>query len=317
MIRRQIGLLVALLACTGSVTVRSVTPQSRAAPRVSPARSASRRVLLGSALATLASPALAFDNAIPDYAKYADKPKRKGTPPNDLGVAKRTVEGVDFDTITFQGLRDCDGKPNCFSTTGDVELETRILKGVDTLIPKWVPPAGDAAPFKTLVKAVKAYIPGQGFVDGGGFKVVKETDSYLYVQFEALKKGYIDDVEFAVAADGVMVRSSSRVGQTDFGVNACRLNYIAASLRKEGWTIAEITPKTHSDYFNAAEDARDQTFDNGASPPLSQPLSQPLSPPLSLHALIELQPLYPNSSSHPSSHPARIPAHRSAKGHLP
>ena len=33
----------------------------------------------------------------------------------------------------------------------------------------------------------------------------------------ALKKGYIDDVEFALGKGGVMVRSGSRVGQTDFG----------------------------------------------------------------------------------------------------
>jgi len=108
---------------------------------------------------------------------------------------------------------------------------------------------------------VKAYKPGHGFIDGGGFQVIKETDSYLYVQFEALKKGYIDDVEFAMGNGLVMVRSSSRVGQTDFGVNAARLNYIAAGLREQGWTIDEITPKTHSDYFYAADDARDQTFD--------------------------------------------------------
>ena len=78
----------------------------------------------------------------------------------------------------------------------------------------------------------------------------------------ALKKGYIDDVEFAKATDGtIMVRSASRVGQTDFAVNAKRLNYIAATLRKQGWAIDEITPKTHPDYFYAAADAADQTFD--------------------------------------------------------
>ena len=58
-----------------------------------------------------------------------------------------------------------------------------------------------------------------------------------------------------------MVRSSSRVGSTDFGVNAKRLNYIAASLREQGWEIQEITAKTHEDYFYAAADAADQTFD--------------------------------------------------------
>ena len=95
-----------------------------------------------------------------------------------------------------------------------------------------------------------------------GFKVMKETDSYLYIEFEALKKGYIDDVEFAIAEDRtVQVRSSSRVGSSDFGVNAKRLNYIAAGLRKNGWSIDEITPKTHAEYFYTAADAADQTFD--------------------------------------------------------
>jgi len=254
-----------LVVGTGGAVLRQLPSRLSAAPT---AVSPSRRDVALLGLASLAgcmtaSPAVAFENAIEDYAKYADKPKRKGTPPKDLGVSQRTIEAGDFDQITFNGLRECDGKPNCFSTTGDVRLEDRILKGVDTLIKPWKPPADDATPFKSLVKVAKAYTPGQGNIDGGGFKVVKETDNYLYMQFEALKKGYIDDVEFAMGKDGlVMVRSASRVGQTDFGVNAARLNFIAASLRKQGWAIDEITPKTHSDYFGAAADALDQTFDN-------------------------------------------------------
>jgi hypothetical protein len=136
-------------------------------------------------------------------------------------VAKRVVKGEDpLDDIEFSGLRGCDGKTNCFSTTGDFNLEDRILTGVDTLIAPWKPPTEDKAPFKSLVQSIKAYQPGQGFVDGGGFKVVKETDSYIYVQYEALKKGYIDDAEWFMGKDGlVTLRSASRVGSTDFGVN--------------------------------------------------------------------------------------------------
>ena len=115
---------------------------------------------------------------------------------------------------------------------------------MDTLIAPWKPPADDPTPFATLTKVVKAYKPGQGFIDGGGFQVVKESDTYLYVQFEALKKGFVDDLECYLSKDGmVMVRSSSRVGVTDFGVNAIRLNYIADSLREMGWKINELTPK--------------------------------------------------------------------------
>ena len=249
-----------LLCWLSQALLPGLTPE----PAVHNRRDALRLLGAGAAVAIGAGPAVAFDNAIPDYAKYVDKAKRPGTPPKDLGLAKRTInaDSIDADPLTFQGLRTCDGKPNCFSTTGDELLSDRILKGVDTLIMPWKPPADDSAPFASLVGAVKAYPPGQGNVDGGGFQIVKQTDGYLYVQFEALKKGYIDDVEFATRPDGtVQVRSSSRVGTTDFGVNAKRLNCIAATLRAKGWTIDEISPKTHPDYFYAADDAADQTFD--------------------------------------------------------
>merc|ERR1712008_273601 len=110
----------------------------------------------------------------------------------------------------------------------------------------WQPPPEESKPLQALAAIVKAYEPGQGAIDGGGFQLVKETETYLYFQFEALKKGFIDDVEFAThpTTQGIMVRSASRVGVTDFGVNAIRLNYIADKLRQNGWKIAEITPET-------------------------------------------------------------------------
>lgn len=209
------------------------------------------------------SPARAFDNAVTDYAKYADKPKRRGTPPKDLGVLPRTTEGED-DRVTAPGLRTCDGNPNCFSTTGDFLLSDRQQYGVDFLIAPWKPPANDPKPLQTLSSVVKSYKAGQGGVDGGGFAVIKETDSYLYCQFESLKKGYIDDVEFAAiakGAGGIQVRSASRVGSTDFGVNALRLNYLASQLRDKGWTIDEITESSHRDYWTASDEAREATFD--------------------------------------------------------
>ena len=253
-----------LLSLSQAVLLPHSAP--RATPAITTACSSRRDALLGalaSCVAVGVRPAAAFDNAVPEYASYADKAKRKGNPPKDLGVSKRTInaDSINADPLTFDGLRKCDGKPNCFSTTGDELLEDRILTGVDTLIKPWRPPAGDAAPFKSLVKAVKAYAPGQGFIDGGGFQVVKESESYLYLQFEALKKGYIDDLEFALRGGLVDVRSSSRVGQTDFGVNAKRLNYIAAALRKDGWAIDEITPASAPDYFDAANEGLDLTFD--------------------------------------------------------
>ena len=46
----------------------------------------------------------------------------------------------------------------------------------------------------------------------------------------------------------VQIRSSSRVGYLDFGVNAKRLNYIAKMLSKKGWQAEGVNYQTHSFY---------------------------------------------------------------------
>ena len=53
----------------------------------------------------------------------------------------------------------------------------------------------------TVLEVINAYKPGQGGIDQGGFKVIKSTPDYLYVQFESGKRGYIDDFE-ALVGDG-------------------------------------------------------------------------------------------------------------------
>mmetsp|Transcript_51133 Transcript_51133/g.153637 ORF Transcript_51133/g.153637 Transcript_51133/m.153637 type:complete len:281 (-) Transcript_51133:198-1040(-) len=249
--------IAALLVVRKSMALSFVTPEK-------PTSSARRAVICAPvqiwALCLPTHPSNAFDNAVPDYTKYADKPKRRGTAPKDIGVLPRTTEG-EYDEVTQPGLRTCDGNPNCFSTTGDFRLEDRQQYGIDFFIQPWKPPANDPTPLVTLSKVVKDYEPGQGGIDGGGFSVVKETPSYLYYQFESLKKGYIDDLEFSFSPNGILVRSASRVGFTDFGVNAVRLNYLAKELRKKGWIVADITPDSHPDYWQASNAAREETFD--------------------------------------------------------
>ena len=76
---------------------------------------------------------------------------------------------------------------------------------------------------------------------------------YIYVQFESLKNGYVDDFELAIVGDekdsnAVQVRSSSRLGYLDFGVNAKRINYIAKALREKGWEAEGVALETHRDY---------------------------------------------------------------------
>ena len=51
---------------------------------------------------------------------------------------------------------------------------------------------------------------------------------------------FVDDLERALSDGRVDGRSSSRIGDSVLGVNAKRLNYIAAALRKEGWNAPPV-----------------------------------------------------------------------------
>ena len=48
----------------------------------------------------------------------------------------------------------------------------------------------------------------------------------------------------------------ARYGVLDVGVNAIRLNAIAAALRAKGWTIGAIDAKQYPDYFVGNDEAR-------------------------------------------------------------
>lgn len=188
-----------------------------------------------------------FENALPEVVKFS-KRRSPGKQPDDLGLKERTLNrfGDKSDGAVLKG---CGYGPNCFSTTGDPEDPQ-----ITTLLQPWRVPEGlsvtDAS--AQLEEVLRAYPPGQQNVDGGGFQIVKSgPDGYCYAQFESLKKGKIDDVEFAIGKDGnVQVRSSGRIGlKADFGSNAKRLNCISEKLRQKGWTAPEITKITHSYYF--------------------------------------------------------------------
>ncbi|CAE7193149.1 kif19 [Symbiodinium necroappetens] len=181
----------------------------------------------------------AFENALPEIAKFPDK-RTPGNKPDDLGLQPRTLNRFG-DKSDGPVLKGCGYGPNCFSTTGDPEDPQ-----ITTLLQPWKIPDGASVADASaqLEETVRAYPPGQQKVDGGGFQVVKAgSDGYLYAQFESLKKGKIDDVEFAINKDGtVQVRSSGRIGlKADYGSNAKRLNYISEQLRAKGWTAPVIT----------------------------------------------------------------------------
>ena len=162
--------------------------------------------------------------------------------PKDLGLAMRTdIEGEEY-----LGLKTCGYAPNCFSST--------MVDDKEHSIPPFVWPANldQQQAFSQLQEVLQSYPPGQNGVDGGGFQIQKidGNKGYAYVQYQALKNGYIDDVEFACLPDdnkrSLQVRSSSRIGYLDYGVNAKRINWIAKSLRENGWDTVGVAFKDHS-----------------------------------------------------------------------
>jgi uncharacterized protein (DUF1499 family) len=65
-----------------------------------------------------------------------------------------------------------------------------------------------------------------------GSRVVEQRGDYLYAQFTTPLMRFVDDVEFWFdpTAGVVQVRSASRIGRKDFGVNRVRIENIRARL---------------------------------------------------------------------------------------
>ena len=177
-----------------------------------------------------ASPSLAFDNRLDD--QYLDRTPQIGRQPDYLGAKTRTSTTLGKE---YEGLAPCDGRPNCWcSSTPKQDNPARYIDPWD--------PNGSSKGIQDLKKVVDSYQVGQQGIDGGGFQVLEydEKARYLYVQFQSYKNGYIDDAEFWFNPEKNQfdVRSASRLGQSDLGVNAKRLEYIGGRLEKEfGWKL--------------------------------------------------------------------------------
>ncbi len=63
-------------------------------------------------------------------------------------------------------------------------------------------------------------------------KIIKSEPNYLYAEFRSKLMGYVDDTEFYLdeKAGVIHVRSASRLGSGDFGVNRERIESIRAKL---------------------------------------------------------------------------------------
>ena len=107
-------------------------------------------------------------------------------------------------------LAACPSSPNCVSSFSQ-DAEHKIE-----------PLGYTSSPAEAMVKL-------KGAIDSyGKTKIITATDNYLYAEFTSALMGFVDDVEFLVddAAQVIHVRSASRLGESDMGVNRSRIEAI-------------------------------------------------------------------------------------------
>ncbi|MBI2317301.1 MAG: DUF1499 domain-containing protein [Betaproteobacteria bacterium] len=132
----------------------------------------------------------------------------QGTPPADLGVREGKLKppSVTENSVSSQAALYPDHPQRRYADIAPLALQ------------------GDDAATLAKIKAILGTMEGA--------KVVKSEPDYLYAQFTTRWMKFVDDVEcwFDPAHGVIQVRSASRVGRRDFGVNRERIEAIRAAL---------------------------------------------------------------------------------------
>lgn len=124
-----------------------------------------------------------------------------------------TLLGCTGERPTSLGVSDgqlgtCPDSPNCVSS-----FETRDSHRIEPL-------TATLDQVRTAVSAMQ------------GAQIISEQDQYLYAEFTSRMMRFVDDVEFLADPDSglVQVRSASRLGHSDMGVNRARIEDIRTTV---------------------------------------------------------------------------------------
>ena len=120
-----------------------------------------------------------------------------------IGCAGERPAGLGYNN---DKLATCPDSPNCVSS-----FESRESHLI--------------APIKSSLAEIEKVLLGLPEAN-----IIQTADNYLYVEFTSKIMGYVDDVEFLFDPDEgvVQVRSASRLGHSDLGVNRKRIESIRA-----------------------------------------------------------------------------------------
>ncbi|MCU0548323.1 MAG: DUF1499 domain-containing protein [Leptolyngbya sp. Prado105] len=116
--------------------------------------------------------------------------------------------------VNHDRLSDCPSTPNCvnsFSTDSTHTIEPIQASDLERA-------------FTDLKQIIEAQPRA---------KVIEATENYLYAEFTSKLMGFVDDVEFYLdqPAHVIQVRSASRLGESDLGINRQRIESIRTQLR--------------------------------------------------------------------------------------
>jgi uncharacterized protein (DUF1499 family) len=132
--------------------------------------------------------------------------------------------------IRYDRLAPCPTSPNCVSSDA-------------------LDPSHRVAPFEFRGPPAEAWQAAREAVAAlPRTQIVSETDSYLHAECTSKLFGFIDDLELHLRPDRslIAVRSASREGYTDLGVNRRRLAQLRSELQRRGivppWSRALAPP---------------------------------------------------------------------------
>ena len=120
--------------------------------------------------------------------------------------------------VTDGRLAACPSSPNCVSSDSNDEGHR-------------VEPFRVAAPAARTWEAIREAVAGLPRT-----QIVADTGEYLHAECASALLGFVDDLELHLRpVEGIVaVRSASRVGYSDLGVNASRVETLRQRLRRAG-----------------------------------------------------------------------------------
>ena len=139
------------------------------------------------------------------------------TPIAQTPMAKKSLFSFSGTRPTHLGTKDgtlatCPGTPNCVSSQApDSDTEHKIAPLTYT-----TSPAEAMATLKSVIEGMERT------------EIITLEENYIYAEFTTPLMGYVDDVEFYLAPETnvIHVRSASRLGKSDLGVNRKRVEAI-------------------------------------------------------------------------------------------